>query len=206
MFITKAFYRINKMKTQKEMSLEYYRQNRNIINQRRREKYGEKERKQAKERFIIFREKHGKEYFLKYRGRYKYQYKHKVFKRRGLSYIEWKDKYPQEYKKMLFLSNLCRKRRYYNNIEYRNKEVKRCVKNSIIRIHNSRVSGVKLTKQIIDDVYIKYNHTCVNCLKTNKETKLSLDHIKPISKGGTNNINNLQILCLHCNQSKHNKY
>lgn len=40
---------------------------------------------------------------------------------------------------------------------------------------------------------------CVNC---NTTKDLTIDHIKPLSKGGTNNINNLQILCRSCNASK----
>ncbi len=46
---------------------------------------------------------------------------------------------------------------------------------------------------------------CALCGATKKETILDVDHIKPRSKGGTNDIENLQILCAKCNRSKGNK-
>lgn len=40
------------------------------------------------------------------------------------------------------------------------------------------------------------------CLACGKQESISIDHIVPLSKGGSNDISNLQPLCLSCNSSK----
>ena len=52
-------------------------------------------------------------------------------------------------------------------------------------------------------VFERDGYRCRECGATNKETTLHVDHIKPVAKGGTNDINNLQTLCEKCNLSKH---
>ena len=54
-------------------------------------------------------------------------------------------------------------------------------------------------------VYQRDKYQCQSCGKTDQETKLSIDHIIPLSRGGSNDISNLQTLCLICNQIKNNK-
>lgn len=43
------------------------------------------------------------------------------------------------------------------------------------------------------------------CLKCGSEKRLSIDHIIPISKGGLNELDNLQCLCVRCNSKKRDK-
>lgn len=50
-----------------------------------------------------------------------------------------------------------------------------------------------------------YNYTCPCCGRKEPEVKMTRDHIIPLSKGGTDNIDNLQPLCLSCNCKKYNK-
>lgn len=45
----------------------------------------------------------------------------------------------------------------------------------------------------------KCNYKCLRC---GKKKKLTVDHIYPLSKGGTNYISNIQPLCLKCNAQK----
>lgn len=44
------------------------------------------------------------------------------------------------------------------------------------------------------------------CLKCGRTERLSVDHIIPVSKGGTDDLSNLQCLCLYCNCSKRDRY
>lgn len=47
-----------------------------------------------------------------------------------------------------------------------------------------------------------YNYTCLRCGKREPEIKLTVDHVIPLSVGGTNSIDNIQPLCQSCNSSK----
>ena len=56
------------------------------------------------------------------------------------------------------------------------------------------------------NVLMRDNYTCQICGATVKDgAKLEIDHIKPFSKGGTDDENNLQVLCQQCNREKHNR-
>lgn len=49
----------------------------------------------------------------------------------------------------------------------------------------------------------QYNWTCPCCHKQEPKVKLTRDHIIPVSKGGSDNIENIQPLCRPCNSKKH---
>ena len=44
------------------------------------------------------------------------------------------------------------------------------------------------------------------CLFCGNLDNLTIDHIKPYSKGGTHDLSNLQCLCSKCNRMKYDKY
>ncbi len=48
----------------------------------------------------------------------------------------------------------------------------------------------------------QYDEKCLNCASSADETKLVLDHIISIAKGGLSELDNLQILCAECNRLK----
>ncbi len=65
-------------------------------------------------------------------------------------------------------------------------------------------AGGVFTKQDIDDIYWKQNGKCAYCDKE-LNGKFSIDHILPVSRGGTNWPNNIALCCSSCNSSKNNK-
>jgi hypothetical protein len=56
-----------------------------------------------------------------------------------------------------------------------------------------------------DEIFRRDNYICQYCGREINEIELEVDHILPISKGGTNSPSNLQTLCVKCNQQKGNK-
>ena len=53
------------------------------------------------------------------------------------------------------------------------------------------------------DLLGRYGNICLCCKRD--DVPLTQDHIVPLSKGGTNTIDNIQPLCGPCNSSKHTK-
>ena len=56
-----------------------------------------------------------------------------------------------------------------------------------------------------NEVFKRDDYTCVQCGATKKNgATLHIDHIIPVSKGGTDELSNLQTLCSDCNLNKSN--
>jgi 5-methylcytosine-specific restriction endonuclease McrA len=70
-----------------------------------------------------------------------------------------------------------------------------------LKNHNRRVKGKEfvVTEAEIAKIYAS---SCAHC---NSSSKMTIDHIVPLSRGGKHSIGNLQPLCQSCNYSKSNK-
>jgi DNA-directed RNA polymerase subunit RPC12/RpoP len=69
-------------------------------------------------------------------------------------------------------------------------------------------SNLRRRRKMIDlvlrkEILRKYKFICQTC---GSERDLSIDHIKPVCLGGTDNPNNLTVLCRSCNSKKGKKY
>jgi hypothetical protein len=76
----------------------------------------------------------------------------------------------------------------------------------IASVQNNRSRRLNAGGTITRDEWLavceKYNNKCAIC---HQELPLTMDHIIPLSKGGTHTINNIQPLCKSCNSRKSNK-
>lgn len=55
------------------------------------------------------------------------------------------------------------------------------------------------------NIFVRDNFTCQYCLKRLPTTKLTFDHVVPISRGGTTGWQNITTACNKCNTKKGNK-
>ena len=76
-----------------------------------------------------------------------------------------------------------------------------------LRARKKRHPSARLRKSLRKDV-VKYilkrdNYTCTYCGR--KTGEMQIDHIIPVSKGGSNDISNLTTACARCNRKKSDK-
>lgn len=92
-----------------------------------------------------------------------------------------------------YINNLCNSHKYLNKYDISKTQVK-----------NERS---KLTASLRYRVLKHDHYRCVICGRSAKDgIKLHVDHIKPVSRGGKTELNNLRTLCSDCNLGKSNKY
>lgn len=74
--------------------------------------------------------------------------------------------------------------------------------NTVNRRARKRGNGGKFTLQEWEALKTQYDYRCLRCDKQEPEITLTVDHVIPVSQGGSNAITNIQPLCKTCNSSK----
>lgn len=75
-------------------------------------------------------------------------------------------------------------------------------KNSFRKQYRKRNAEGSFTLKEWQVLKKKSKYRCIRC---GDDKDLTADHIIPLSKGGTNYISNIQLLCRSCNSKKHTK-
>ncbi|MDJ0553622.1 MAG: HNH endonuclease [Microcoleaceae cyanobacterium MO_207.B10] len=66
----------------------------------------------------------------------------------------------------------------------------------------SKTPRIKIPLSVKKYVFERDLYHCQSCGQTSKEIELTIDHIIPLARSGSNEISNLQTLCRSCNQKK----
>ena len=181
----------------KAIKTKYRNKNRNEINKRANER-----RNKNKEHYNSINRKYYKrnrENILKKQKRYRDSNKDVIRKTQQKHYNKNKDnilKYHKEYRVKYPEKHKEHVRRWNKS----NPEKRRIyTMNRIARLKNSEGSFTSEEWEVLKK---SCEYSCLCCGVKEPKTKLSIDHVIPLSKNGSNSITNIQPLCLSCNQKK----
>jgi hypothetical protein len=141
---------------------------------------------------------------------YKKEYKQKFPERVKASQKKYRDKHEDDFKRY--------KKEFYlrhgfwadpNNTKERSRKYRlehpEIVKAAYLRYkEQKKANGGSHTAKEWRKLVAYFEHKCVCCRQ--KPKKLEKDHVKPVSMGGSNSIENIQPLCRSCNCKKRDNY
>lgn len=108
----------------------------------------------------------------------------------------------EEYLRVYFSARKKEKAAY--DLEYDRSHPEKVLAKSRNRRARKIVGGGRFTAMEWKSLLERYNNTCLCCRRN--DVKLTADHVIPLSKGGSNSIDNIQPLCKSCNSKKHAKH
>jgi len=193
--INKKYYSKPEVKEKKRIyNLKYKKENKEKIIE-----YGYKLRARPETQLRIEKwRKENKEHLKEYKKSGKYK------KSKAISNKKYWEKnrekcrlYQIEYRK----NNLDKINKYYKKYYNSKKGKLNWIKQNHLRISKKHGNEFNLTQEQIKQIFER-DKVCVYC---NKNNRLELDHIIPISKGGKSIFNNFVVACRYCNPSKSNK-
>jgi 5-methylcytosine-specific restriction endonuclease McrA len=117
----------------------------------------------------------------------------------------WREAHPEQRQETLKLWRLKNKEKHSGQ-----RKARRKANPNVYRAHaeNRRArklaAGGSYTAQQIDNLEVLQRHKCANCSISIKGS-FEIDHIVALSKGGSSDISNIQLLCKPCNRRKHTK-
>jgi len=153
-----------------------------------------------------------KEKINKYRHKYYEKNKKSILKKNKI-YTKNHLKECREQKKAYYKKNKEQKKEYdkkYGQLDIckvNRKKYRQSFRGQLFSKKNQakrRTAKYSITPEKVKRAFEKTNGVCPYCPAEITETSFSLDHIKPVSKGGTNHLNNLIGCCRSCNSRKGN--
>src|SRR3990167_1097343 len=151
---------------------------------------------------LIDEKKYMKEYHIKYREKNR----DKLNMRSYEHYHNNKEQYLIKLKNKRHKHGISKKYKEEFTIEH-----KKTTKRMNNRVYRERIKiggklSIKIVQLVYEDNIKKFGTlTCYLCFNPIEFKKDHLEHKMPLSRGGTNDYNNLGVSCERCNCKKHNK-